>query len=113
MESKSTNELSDIMIYLFPELTDEDIDILKTYGLQLLGINHGAYGDEENWAVKGSESSLRMFADNYLGYELHPDYLYAEDDFAGDIEPLEEFLDVNANLDLHDFGGTGNNVSIL
>lgn len=91
-ESKPINESADTMIYLFPELTDEDLDMLKAYGLQLLGINHGAYGDEENWVVRGQESSLRMFADKYLGYELHPDYLYDEDDFAGDIEPLNEAL---------------------
>lgn len=94
-QSKSIKESADTMIYLFPELTDEDLEMLKAYGLQLLGINHGAYGDEENWAVRGQESSLRMFADKYLGYELHPDYLYDEDDFAGDIEPLNEALDEN------------------
>lgn len=85
-ESKSIKEsANDLMIYLFPELTDEDLQVAKTYGLNFLGKNHGASGDEDNWVLRGAESSLRMFADKYLGYELHPDYLYDEEDFAGDI----------------------------
>ena len=84
-ESKSIKESLDTMIYLFPELTDEDLEMAKGYGLQYLGKNHGADGSEDNWVLRGAESSLRMFADKYLGYELHPDYLYDEEDFAGDI----------------------------
>ena len=37
-----------------------------------------------------------MFADKYLGYELHPDYLYDEDEFAGDIIN-EEVTELTAN----------------
>lgn len=84
-ESKSIKESANTMIYLFPELTGEDLEILKAYGLQFLGINHGAYGDEEHYVVRGQEAALRRYADKYLGYELHPDYLYDEEDFAGDI----------------------------
>lgn len=91
-ESKSIKESANTMIYLFPELTDEDLNAAKGYGLQFLGKNHGPDGSEDNWVLKGYESSLRMFADKYLGYELHPDYLYDEEDFAGDIinESLNE-----------------------
>lgn len=78
-------ESANSMIYLFPELTDEDLEMAKGYGLKYLGKNHGADGSEDNWVLRGAESSLRMFADKYLGYELHPDYLYDEEDFAGDI----------------------------
>jgi hypothetical protein len=78
-------EVTEDWIYLFPELTDEDMEMAKAYGLQYLGKNHGADGSEDNWVLRGAESSLRMFADKYLGYELHPDYLYDEEDFAGDI----------------------------
>ena len=84
-ENDSINESADSMIYLFPELTDEDLEMAKGYGLTFLGKNHGADGSEDNWVLRGAESSLRMFADKYLGYELHPDYLYDEDEFAGDI----------------------------
>lgn len=84
-ESKSIKESADTMIYLFPELTDEDLEMAKGYGLTYLGKNHGADGSEDNWVLRGAESLLRMFADKYLGYELHPDYLYDEEDFAGDI----------------------------
>ena len=73
-------------LYLFPELTDEDLQMAKAYGLQYLGKNHGADGSEDNWVVAGSENSLTKFAERWLGYELHPDYLYDADDFAGDID---------------------------
>lgn len=84
-ESKSINESADTMIYLFPELTDEDVEMAKAYGLQFIGYNHGPDGEENNWVMRGTEASLNRFADKYLGYELHPAYLYYEDDFAGDI----------------------------
>lgn len=90
------NESADLMIYLFPELTDEDLDAAKGYGLTFLGKNHGADGSEDNWVLRGAESSLRMFADKYLGYELHPDYLYDEDEFAGDIIN-EEAIELTAD----------------
>ena len=72
-------------IYLFPELTDEDMDGLKAYGLQYLGKNHGADGSEDNWVVAGDADSIRRYAEKWLGYALHPDYLYDADDFAGEI----------------------------
>lgn len=88
-------------IYLFPELTDEDIDFLKAYNLKYLGKNYGAYGDEENWVVQGDKDNLERYAQNYLGYELHPDYLYDADEFAGDIvnESLKEdyYSDMDEN----------------
>ena len=85
-ESKSTKEAIATHIYLFSELTDEDIDMLKAYSLKFLGKNHGADGSEDNWVVSGTLTSLNRYANNWLGYELHPDYLYDADDFAGDIE---------------------------
>ena len=45
----------------------------------------GADGSENNSVVLGTEADLRAYAEKDLGYELHPDYLYYEDDFAGDI----------------------------
>lgn len=72
-------------LYLFPELTDEDVDMLKAYGLTFEGKNRGPSGNEDNWVVTGNRTSLERYADKWLGYELHPDYLYEYDDFAGDI----------------------------
>lgn len=76
---------SDLMIYLFPELTEDDKVGLLHYNLRYLGKNHGADGSENNSVVLGTEADLRAYAEKDLGYELHPDYLYYEDDFAGDI----------------------------
>lgn len=84
-------------IYLFPldeETLEDDLKAYEgaeDYGLDILGINR--YEDEVNLAILGSKEALEDFSDDYLGgYELHPDYLYKEEDFAGDIEPLEEKL---------------------
>ena len=62
------------------------MNMAKAYGLQYLGKNHGADGSEDNWVIAGGADSLRRFAEKWLGYELHPDYLYDIDSFAGDIE---------------------------
>ena len=79
------NESSDPMIYLFPELTEDDRVGLLHYNLRYLGKNYGPDGSENNSVVLGNEADLRAYAEKDLGYELHPDYLYYEDDFAGDI----------------------------
>ena len=80
-------EFEKTSLYLFPELTDEDLEMVKAYGLNFIGKNYGPDGEEENWIVTGQESQLKRYAQNWLGYELHPDYFYEdEDDFAGDVE---------------------------
>lgn len=84
-------------LYLFPELTHEDVDMLKAYGLTFEGKNHGSSGDEDNWVVTGNRTSLERYADKWLGYELHPDYLYEYDDFAGDI--VNEACKVEENIE--------------
>ena len=81
MENKS--------LYLFPELKDYDLEMLKAYGLTFLGKNYGSDGKEENWVVTGQESQLKRYAQNWLGYELHPDYFYEDEaDFAGEVEEI-------------------------
>lgn len=72
-------------IYLFPELIDDDIKMLAGYNLKYLGMNHGTDGSEDNWVVYGAKEDIEKYAEKYLGYELHPDYLYEYDDFAGEI----------------------------
>ena len=84
-------------LYLFPELTDEDLEMLKAYGLRFEGKNHGATGDEDNWVVTGSRAALERYAEKWLGYELHPGYLYEYDDFAGDI--VNEAYEVEENME--------------
>lgn len=91
-ESFGDENAYDVSVYLFPPLTDEDLDMLRAYNLTYLGRNYGPYGDEDNYVVAGNESSLRNYANKYLGYELHPGYLYDYDDFAGEIEVNENLL---------------------
>lgn len=94
---QTITENSVVYLYLFPELTDEDIEILKAYGLNFAGKNHGATGDEDNWVVTGSKTALERYAEKWLGYELHPDYLYEYDDFAGEI--VNEACEVEENIE--------------
>ena len=105
----------DQYIYLFPELTDEDKKMLKAYNLKFLGKNHGPWGDEDNWAVKGTKSDLVKYGDKWLGYELHPAYLYKEEEFAGDIikESLGETSDGWSDEIWKTFGGTINDLQGL
>ena len=70
-------------IYLFPELTEEDKEELHKYDLAYLGKNH--FKDEISDIVKGSKEDLIRYGKEYLDYILHPDYLYREEDFAGEI----------------------------
>lgn len=72
-------------IYLFPELTDDDIKMMAAYNIKYLGMNHGPDGSEDNWVAYGRKEDIEKYAEKYLGYELHPDYLYKYDDFAGEI----------------------------
>lgn len=67
----------DIYSYSFPEeLTENDIRAAEKYfGLKYLDTN------EEGVLLKGSKEALEEFGEKWLGgYELHPDYLYKEDD---------------------------------
>ena len=82
-------------IYLFPQdgMDERDIDAFDDYNLTYLGKNEfededdrGHTWTEKNLVVVGTKANLERYADEYLaGYSLHPDYLYKEDDFAGEI----------------------------
>jgi hypothetical protein len=97
-EIDALNESVESYIYLFPELTYEDKEQLRNYNLSIVGKNR--FEDEVNTAVKGSKEDLERYAAEYLDYQLHPDYLYIEDDFAGEVEPdiFVEF-DMNGDVD--------------
>lgn len=83
--TESLNESFNDYIYLFPELTDDDIKMMAGYNIKYLGMNHGPDGSENNWVVYGAKEDIEKYAEKYLDYELHPDYLYEYDDFAGEI----------------------------
>lgn len=83
LESLKEAKESGQHIYLFPICKAiEPILDCNYFGLRLLGANY--FDGEENYVVKGDLSDLRDFAE-YVGYELHPDYLYKDDEFAGEI----------------------------
>lgn len=90
-------ENEDMCIYLFPSLAnEEDKEAMKDYDLKLLGINFGPNGDEKNDVVKGKYIDLLAFCEDYIGgYEMHPDYLYKEKDFAGDIYDPEADVELS------------------
>lgn len=97
-EIDALNESVESYIYLFPQLTYEDKEQLDNYNLILLGKNR--FEDEVNSVVKGSKEDLEFYAKDYLAYELHPDYLYVESDFAGEVEPdIFEDFDINGDVD--------------
>ena len=80
------------------KLEYEDKEQLDNYNLVLLGKNR--FEDEVNSAVKGSKEDLELYAKDYLDYQLHPDYLYVESDFAGEIEPdMFEDFDIEGDVD--------------
>jgi len=96
-------------IYLFPELTDKDKDMLHMYDLAYLGKNH--FNGETSDVVKGTQHDLRSYAKNYLDYVLHPDYLYYADDFAGEItneslhnDEISDFFDKAKRLGVKTLG---------
>ena len=76
--------LNDSYIYLFPD--DDSMgdykEECKKFGLKYLGKNH--FNREMNLVIEGPLSGIQDYAE-YLTYELHPNYLYTSDEFAGDI----------------------------
>lgn len=72
-------------IYLFPdsEAMGNYQSECRKFGCEFLGKNK--FQGERNLVIRGELSNLKRYA-KWLGYELHPDYLYKENEFAGDIE---------------------------
>ena len=72
-------------LYLFPMdgMSKKDLEVAKDYDLEFLGKNF--FQGEKNYVISGSRKNLKKYAKDYLDYELHPDYLYHEDEFAGKI----------------------------
>ena len=85
-EGDDTQMEEKLYLYLFPYdgTTQEDIEAAEYYDVEYLGINR--FEDEVNYVFRGTKEALEEFGDKWFGgYELHPDYLYLESDFAGDI----------------------------
>ena len=76
-------------VYEFPEGTTlADINLAKKLGLNYLGKakhRNGIY----SYFIEGTLAELKYFADEELGYELHPDYICPSKEFAG-IDELTE-----------------------
>lgn len=88
VEVKPTNKrqikesLTESYIYLFPdeEAMGDYKNDCKKFGLEYLGKNE--FEGYTNLVIRGSKNNLKKYAD-WLSYDLHPDYLYDEDEFAG------------------------------
>ena len=96
-------EPDDRCVYLFAaeDITDEDLDAARAYGLEPLGINIFERSDytEYNLVMRGTYEDLKDYCDDYLGYEMHPDYLYHEEDFGGNIDiPLNSDGSIDVNI---------------
>lgn len=72
-----------IYLYAKSDITPQDKIMMRRYGLEILGTNR--FGGEVNLAVKGDLSTLKKFNKEYMAYEMHPDYLYKEHQFGGEI----------------------------
>lgn len=70
-------------IYQFPaDLTKEDLEEMQNYNLEVLGIveTEGLEEMVEDWLVRGSLEDVKRYCEEYLNYEMHPGYLWKEED---------------------------------
>lgn len=82
---KDSIEDAEKYIYQFPRLTSRDVQEAKKYGLEFLG-KVGKNGFQPgDYVIKGDLNNLKRYCDEYLGYEMHPDYLYKENNFDIDV----------------------------
>ena len=84
--SKITEEYKEDEEYVYEfaadDITKDDIKMMKFYNIKPLG-KLKSFEDENyyNFAVKGKYKDLKKFCDDYLDYQLHPDYICPEEDF--------------------------------
>lgn len=77
-------------VYQFPaDMTREDIEKCKEYKLEYLGkVNENGFQPGDN-LVRGKLGDLKRYCEEWIGgYEMHPDYLYKENEID-----LEDILD--------------------
>lgn len=70
--------------FYYNDIDNEDKRMMRKYNLEVVGKSGKGRG-ERNLAVKGSLENLKRYAKDWLGYELHPDYLIPESQFAYDM----------------------------
>lgn len=70
--------------FYYNDIDNEDRRMMRKYNLEVVGKSGKSRG-ERNLAVKGSLENLKRYAKDYLGYELHPNYLIPESQFTYDM----------------------------
>lgn len=90
---ESLKEDVQMYVYQFPaDMTEEDIKTLSNYNLELLGkVNERGF-QPDDYLVRGLLKDLKKYCKEYLGYEMHPDYLYKEEEID-----LDDILDESLN----------------
>lgn len=98
-EGKDTTQF----VYEFPDgTTKEDVRQAKRLGLKYLGEGRFKSGIVDQF-IQGTLAELKFFADEILGYDLHPDYLCPAREFAGLDELYESgYFDDVEDYDLED-----------
>ena len=70
--------------FYYNDIDNEDRRMMRKYNLEVVG-KSGKDRGQRNLAVKGSLENLKRYAKDWLGYELHPNYLIPESQFAYDM----------------------------
>ena len=70
--------------FYYNDIDNEDKRMMRKYNLEVVG-KSGKDRGERNLAVKGTLENLKRYAKDWLGYELHPNYLIPESQFAYDM----------------------------
>ena len=79
-----------IVTYEFPELTEDDIiTAVENYNLRYNLRNIDALEDGDI-LLKGTFSDILSFAQNYLDYDLHPDYITIEESLNEEIDNFDD-----------------------
>lgn len=79
IKGEDVNEEESNIVYLYPELTEEDIAELDNFGLHYVDALEGEDGELVN-AILGARSAHEEFAEDYLGYVLNEDYFMEEEE---------------------------------
>lgn len=98
-------EAEEKYVYQFFPLTKEDKSMLKKYNLEFMGRQGKGGFQPGDSIVKGTLENLKKYCKEWLGYEMHPDYLCKEGDFCKDFlescDSINEapITDLSANYD--------------
>lgn len=87
--------------FYYNDIDNEDKRMMRKYNLEVVG-KSGKERGERNLAVKGSLENLKRYAKDWLGYQLHPDYLIPESQFAYDMYDSVKDNKVEDNISAYD-----------